>query len=56
MMVVLEMATTAPAKTLSMTVQPKSRPTRKPSHAMMPDWITAVTPGRRSDAHQAWAD
>ena len=37
MMVVLDMATMAPAKTHSMAVQPKARPVRNPSHTMMLD-------------------
>ena len=44
MIVVLDIATIAPAKTLSITVQPNARPARNPSHTMMLDWTTAVSP------------
>ena len=44
MMVVLEIATIAPAKTLSTGVQPRASPTSEPSHAMMLVSTSAVTP------------
>ena len=44
MMVVLEMAMIAPAKTLSSTVQPKTRPRPKPSHTITLLWSTAMIP------------
>jgi hypothetical protein len=44
MIVVLEIATIAPVNTLSITVHPKSRPVRNPSHAMKLDWTIAVNP------------
>jgi hypothetical protein len=44
MMVVLEMAMTAPAKRLSSVVHPKSRPRTKPSQSMRLHWTTAVMP------------
>jgi hypothetical protein len=43
MIVVLEMAMIAPAYTLSMTDQPKSRPTRKPVATMALVWRMAIT-------------
>jgi len=46
MMVVEDIATIAPAKTLSITVQPKARPARNPSQTMMLDWTSAVVPAR----------
>ncbi len=44
MMVVLDIATMAPAKMLSSTVQPSARPAQNPSQTMRLDWMTAVTP------------
>ena len=52
MIVVLEMAIAAPAKTLSSTVQPKARPTRNPSQVISPDCTTAVTPAVGADADE----
>ncbi len=44
MIVVEDIATIAPAKTLSSTVHPNARPAMKPSHTMMLDWTRAVIP------------
>ena len=44
MIVVLEMASSAPLKRLSTGVQPNARPSTKPSHSMMLHWMKAVTP------------
>ena len=44
MMVVLEIATIAPAKKLSRGVQPNARPVTKPSQIITLLWITAVSP------------
>ncbi len=44
MMVVLDIATIAPAKTLSIADQPNARPARKPSQTMMLDCTSAVIP------------
>ncbi len=44
MIVVLEMAMSAPVKKLSSGVHPKARPTTKPSHTMRLHWMTAVSP------------
>ena len=44
MIVVEDIATIAPAKTLSSTVHPNARPAMNPSQTMMLDWTTAVMP------------
>ena len=44
MIVVLEIATSAPVKRLSRGLQPNARPSTKPSQSMSAHWISAVTP------------
>ena len=43
MIVVLDIATIAPVKTLSSTVNPSDVPTAKPAHTIRLDWMSAVS-------------